>query len=159
MDAAALADRYGVGAASLRARFKFLGIDPETVTPPDIAKLDALAQHLAAGATIESFSYTPVTEVQLVAPGKKLINHAITPFEPPPELGLDLEHLERIYAFLQRASDNEWHLPTGVIRQLTGATPKGSVWKRFGFEFIPATRHGAERAWAIQKASWDFPLI
>jgi hypothetical protein len=64
MDIAALADRYGIAAASLRARLKCLGIDPATTTPTDMAKLDALAQHLAAGARIESFSFTPVITLE-----------------------------------------------------------------------------------------------
>ena len=71
---------------------------------------------------------------------------------------IDLDQLERVYSFLQQASEKGWHLPSSVIRSITGATPRGQVWKRYGFEFTPATRHGGERAWAVDHASWDFPI-
>ena len=162
MTAADLADRYAISAGSLRARLKFLGIDSNTITAADILKLDALAQHLDAGASIESFSYTPMADVQILEPELAIVRSTDSSelVEEPIPLGMELtlEDLEKVYAFLQRATDNEWHLPTSVIRSVTGATPKGKLWKRFGFEFIPATRHGAERAWAVQRASWDFPI-
>jgi len=71
---------------------------------------------------------------------------------------LSIERLEQTYGFLQRAVDNEWHLPTSVLVALTGQTPEGCYWKALGFEFLRATRHGEEIAWAVSRATWDFPL-
>jgi hypothetical protein len=71
---------------------------------------------------------------------------------------LSIERLEQTYGFLQRAVDNEWHLPTSVLTTLTGQTPEGCYWKALGFEFLRATRHGKEIAWAVSRATWDFPI-
>ena len=126
------------------------------IGPIELQALDALNDHLQAGNGMGTFVFTPESQVEIIPASTA---GAVALVESPLDVATDFQQLERIYDFLQRAADNEWHIPTSVIRQLTGATPKGSDWKRFGFEFIPATRHGTERAWAVQKASWDFPIV
>jgi hypothetical protein len=126
-----------------------------TIGPGELEALDALNDHLQAGKGMSTFVFTPESQVEIVPVSSN--QGLIAPSDVIPE-SLDFEQLERIYTFLQRAADNEWHLPTSVVRSITGATPKGRYWKRYGFEFVPATRHGVEKAWAVSQASWDFPL-
>lgn len=156
MELSELTARYSASAAGIKARLKYLELDPGSIDAEGLAKLDALAEHLAAGQSITSFNYAPVANVEVIS--KPAANSAALAL-PDPEMPfeLNLEDLDRIYTFLQRAADNGWHLPTSVIRSLTGATPRGRYWKRYGFEFTPATKHGSERAWAVAAASWDFP--
>ena len=161
MTLAKLAKRYSASQASIKARAEYLEIDPEKATEEDIQRLDALDQHLQGGGSLLSFKYTPVAEVEVVSTESAIVSQRPPAPEPEAEFdlpspSLDLDRLERIYEFLQKAVDNQWHLPTSVIRSLTGATPRGRNWKRYGFEFEMATRHGAERAWAVNLASWDF---
>ena len=162
MTLAKLAKRYNASQTSIKARAEYLEIDPNKATDEEIKKLDALDQHLEGGGSLLSFKYTPVAEVEIVSNESAIVSQR----PPDPETGpdvelpsqaLDLASLERIYEFLQRAVDNGWHLPTSVIRSLTGSTPRGRRWKRYGFEFEMATRHGSERAWAVSLAAWDFP--
>ena len=68
----------------------------------------------------------------------------------------DLDHLQRVYQFLEQAHANGWHLPASVITSLVGASPAGVQWKAYGFEFCPATKHRDEVAWSVAPASWDF---
>lgn len=159
MNLAALAERYGTSEASITARLAFLGIHkPSQVREADLDRLDAIAEHLATGKPLSSFSYTPTSEVEVMVASET--QSALTrSSSDEPFIEANLDQLERIYGFLQKAADNGWHLPTSVIRSLTGATPKGRYWKRYGFEFLPATRHGGERAWAVSAATWDFPTI
>jgi hypothetical protein len=157
MNLAALADRYGTTEASITARLAFLGVHKAArVGEAELDQLDAIAAHLATGKPLSSFTYTPTSTVEIV-PAIDGSGGALTK-RPSDEtlVEMDLGQIERVYVFLERAAENEWHLPTSVIRQLTGSTPRGVSWKRFGFEFVPATRHGSERAWAVRKAAWDF---
>jgi len=107
-----------------------------------------------------SFVFTPEATVEIV-PRQDSPDQQHGPLAPA--IASDLrpatfEDLERVYKFLDQASEREWHLPTSVIQGITGSRPKGRLWKRYGFEFVPATKHGLETAWAVQKASWDFTL-
>lgn len=158
MNLAALAERYGTSEATISARLAFLGIHkPAAVKAGELDQLDALAEHLAAGKPLNGFSYTPTSTVE-VLPSAIVRDGALTRSSSEEVIvEVDLAQIERVYEFLEKAAQSEWHLPTGVIRQLTGSTPRGASWKRFGFEFVPATRHGTERAWAVRKAAWDFP--
>lgn len=155
MDLKDLATRYGINLASLKARLSFLdiGVPP---APEDLAMLDALNAHLEGGKPISTFQYIPEASVEIVKSERGGLQQiAVSADLTAPA---EFENLERIYGFLQKAADNGWHLPTSVIRGITGATPRGRYWKRFGFEFTPATRHGSENAWAVAQASWDYPV-
>lgn len=161
MTIAELAARYSITEASTKARVQFLNLDPSAITATDLDQLDALADHLEQGNKIASFSFTPSAAVEVMTTTSELV--APAPMEAVAELApmampSTMEHLEKIYTFLQKASDSDWHLPTSVIRSITGATPRGKRWKRYGFVFEPATRHGGERAWAVSQAEWDFPV-
>ena len=156
-----LAKRYSASQTSIKARAEYLEIDPDNVTEEDLLKLDALDRHLEGGGSLLSFKYTPVAEVEVISTESAIVSQRPPDPEPEPDIeipsaSLDLESLERIYEFLQKAVDHKWHLPTSVIRAITGSTPRGRRWKRYGFEFEMATRHGSERAWAVSLASWDF---
>jgi len=137
----------------------YAGVDPEEMDDEAVDRLDALNDHLAEKLPLNSFKYTPASKVEVLNSETVAIERSESPapLEAPIEFD-DFEALERIYSFLQKASDNGWHLPTSTIRRVTGATPRGQLWKRFGFEFTPATKHGVEKAWAVQPASWDFPI-
>ena len=65
--------------------------------------------------------------------------------------------LVQVLEFLEQANEKGWHAPS-TIKDLLGAAPGDLSWTRYGFEFIPATKHGGERARAIRKAHWDLPL-
>lgn len=161
MSLAELAKRYDATQASVKARAAYLGIDAQKTSTEDLARLDALDQHLEKGGTLGNFQYTETAEVEIVTDNRSAIvrNPTIESGEPEEHSfsnPVDLEGLTRTYEFLQKATDNGWHLPTSVVRSITGGTPRGRSWKRFGFEFKAATRHGAERAWAVSLASWDF---
>ena len=169
---AELAARYSITVASAKARVQFLSLDLKNIDKADLQKLDALDEHLDQGQPIATFSFTPTAEVEVVSSTKKSRSTkkaeivpvttaeplAIEPIQAPIPTLANLEQLEKIYTFLQKATDNNWHLPTSVIRSVIGAAPKGKRWKRFGFVFEPATRHGGERAWAVSQAEWDFPI-
>lgn len=161
MSLAKLAKRYNANQTSIKARAEYLGIDPQKTTDEDLLKLDALDQHLEGGGSLLSFKYTPIAEVEVVTPESAIVSQRPPDPEPEPDFkipsgAVDFDTLERIYEFLQKAVDNQWHLPTSVVRAITGATPRGKRWKRYGFEFEMATRHGSERAWAVRLAAWDF---
>lgn len=155
-----VAARYPGPKAGVKARIRYLGLDPENLSEDDLLKLDALTDHLNQKRSLESFTYAPTATVEVMQPSTEITRS--TPIdgalEPIIDMPMDLARLEQIYAFLQRAADSEWHLPTSVVRSITGATPRGRIWKRFGFEFTPATRHGGENAWAVSQAAWDFPV-
>ena len=164
MTIAELAARYSITEASTKARVQFLNLDPSAITATDLDQLDALADHLEQGNKIASFSFTPSAAVEVMTTTSELATPtpvreeaALTEYAPM-AMPSTMEHLEKIYTFLQKASDSDWHLPTSVIRSITGATPRGKRWKRYGFVFEPATRHGGERAWAVSQAEWDFPV-
>ena len=161
MALADLADRYNASTASIKARAAYLGIDPKNTTDDDLKVLDALDQHLESGGSLGTFQFTETAEVEVIEQAETaIVNKPRREPEPDFDVGpsfIDLNSLERIYEFLQKAVDNGWHLPTSVIRSLTGSTPRGRRWKRYGFEFEMATRHGSERAWAVSLAAWDFP--
>ena len=118
-------------------------------------QLDALADHLDAGKGIEAFSYAPAATVEIM---KKAPSNPLAKLPASIESPVDFNQLEKTYGFLQRAADCGWHLPTSIVRSLTGSTPRGRIWKRFGFEFTPATKHGSEIAWAVNLAAWDYRI-
>ena len=147
--------RYGLTAASLKARLDFLDLrDP--VDEEGIDKLDALDEHLRSGGQLGTFHFTPRATVEVMKRSGLVRRPHTGPMAVIGGDEVDLDQLERIYNFLEKAATNEWHLPTSAIKSLLGATPKGRIWKRFGFEFIPATKHGVEKAWAVRHAGWDF---
>lgn len=152
MDLEQLAARYQIPASGLYARLTYLKIDPASrISRAEIEKLDALHQHLAAGQNLTSFHYvpsSPVTVVESSAP--PALAPALRGAYPQAP---SLEYVERIYEFLQKAADAGWHLPASVIRNLIGAKPRGKVWRRYGFEFRPASRHGTEIAWSVCSAT------
>lgn len=155
MDLQALATRYGTNVNSIKARLSVIGAPPSGELTADIEEqLEAIAEHLESGESIRTFHFTPTSPVEIIPIEER---SALAPAAPP-AAPVDFETLSKIYGFLQKAADNEWHLPTSVIRSLTGATPKGKYWKRFGFEFTPASKHGIEKAWAVTSATWDFPI-
>ncbi len=152
--------RYEISEASAKARIRFLDLDVSNISDDDFDRLDALAEHLKEGNAITTFNYTPTASVEVVQTTSKLVptSKEPTPDAPQaPSIQFGLRDLKEIYTFLQLASDQHWHLPSSVIRSVTGSTPKGKRWKRFGFAFEPATKHGTEKAWAVSQAEWDFP--
>lgn len=158
MDLKNLAKRYKISEQKLQVRFAYAGVDPDHIDEEAIDRLDSINQHLAEGQPLNSFKYTPAAQVTVIDEEVLTIEKSEPSSIAAPIEIQDFEALERIYAFLQKAADNEWHLPTSIVRGLTGSTPRGKCWKRFGFEFTPATKHGVEKAWAVQSASWDFPI-
>lgn len=154
MDLAELGRHYGTSPNSIKARLACMDVDPDSeLTATVWDQLDAIAKHLARGESIRTFKYTPTTAVEIIP-----TTAAIERVSQEPIVPVDLEALAKIYNFLQNAADKGWHLPTSVVRSITGATPRGTYWKRYGFEFTPATRHGSEKAWAVAQATWDWPI-
>ena len=161
MNIADLEKRYSATTASIKARGKFLHIDLAAITPEDIDKLDALNDHLDDGGSLVSFKFVPSANVEIISETTSELapintSEAIQPMDLAPMAAVDFDQLLKVYEFLQRASDAGWHLPTAIVRSITGSTPRGQVWKRFGFQFEPATRHGAGRAWSVKPAENDF---
>jgi hypothetical protein len=153
VDLKTLATRYGITPASLKARVSFLDLE----LPPsseELAMLDALNAHLEDGKPISTFQYIPEASVEIVRADSGSLKQIAASSETIPPI--EFEALERVYGFLQKAADHGWHLPTSVIRGITGSTPRGASWKRFGFEFKPASKHGVEKAWSVEKASFDY---
>jgi len=71
---------------------------------------------------------------------------------PPGELVLaELEVLERLLAFLDRAAERGWALPTSTVELLVGGRPRGESVERYGFRFVHAGQHGREIAWRVQR--------
>jgi hypothetical protein len=127
----------------------------------ELEALDALNDHLQAGKGMGTFTHTPEARVEIVPRESAKLDRrpaALAGTQPNDPEPTSFEALEKIYQFLDKACEREWHLPTSVIQGLTGARPKGTYWKRYGFEFTPATKHGLETAWAVRKASWDFTI-
>jgi len=153
-----LAKRYKISEQKLQVRFAYAGVDPDHIDEEAIDRLDSINQHLAEGQPLNTFKYTPTAQVTVINEEVLSIEKSEPSNVPAPIEFQDFEALERIYSFLQKASDNGWHLPTSIVRSLTGSTPRGRSWKRFGFEFTPATKHGVEKAWAVDAATWDFPI-
>ena len=155
-----ISSRYSITEASAKARIQYLDLNVSSISSTDLDQLDALADHLEAGNAITSFSYTPTASVEVVDAPSKIVRMAK---EPIPEatqtvyIQTSIEDLEKLYRFLQEAADKQWHLPTSVVRSITGATPRGKRWKRYGFAFEAATKHGVEKAWAVSQSEWDFP--
>jgi hypothetical protein len=147
-----LAARYKIGENSLRARLAYLGLELKDLDKGGLDQLDALDEHLGQGKPLASFSYAPIAEVVVVPAERSIVRAGPEVEEAGPEEMIDLSGLERLYGFLQKAVDQGWHLPTSVVRNLVGSSPRGRLWTRFGFAFVAASRHGAEKAWRVVPA-------
>jgi hypothetical protein len=70
--------------------------------------------------------------------------------QAPAELVLaEIETLERLLGFLEKAAAQGWLLPTTTVELLIGARPRGAGFSRYGFSFSAAGAHGRETAWAV----------
>lgn len=72
--------------------------------------------------------------------------------EAPEELvAAAVAHLDGLLSFLTKAARNSWELPTSQVHLLVGAKPKGAVFSRYGFAFVPAGKHGQETSWRVER--------
>lgn len=156
-----LRDRYGLGKTALADRLKHCAITAKRtgnrsfVNASQIEVLDSLDRHLKQGRGMTDF-HSPYAEY-VEAEIRPVQSSSIVPvFQSPAEAieiesGDTIERLERLLGFLEKASANSWLLPTSIIRELLGSSPRPPSWHRFGFVFSPAGTHGNETAWIITK--------
>jgi hypothetical protein len=154
-------DRYRLGRTALADRMRHCQISPTRsgnrsfLDGAQIEVLDQLDQHLRKGRGLGDF-HSPFVKVEIesepvaIVPTRPPVSPV--PIQPSEPVAFDhLLELGRLLEFLDRASSRGWKLPTSVVRQMLGSTPRGPVWSRFGFTFKPSGNHGSETAWAILK--------
>lgn len=166
-----LQDRYNIKRSALYNRLSALELQPTKVgrrafvTPADVGRLDALADHLDAGGAIHDFQEQPpdldasADSLTVVADGMPPMNQNtnfaafLDTFAARPE---PVQALTHRLDLLEKAATHEWLLPTsdlsmtlGLSRRSVGKYPK---FERYGFVFTKVGQMGTETSWRVQKA-------
>jgi hypothetical protein len=156
-----LGDRYGLKSRqAIYDRLKDLQIKPAKrgkITQEDLSRLDELDKHINSGGTIENF----VKSLE-VMPVDRLDKWEEPTEMPTVEMLLVL--IERIvmhqkallsplsqFEELEKAVAGGWVLPTSLVQEITGITPKGDRFPRGSFVFIRSGKVGREAGWIVQK--------
>lgn len=181
-----LVTRYGVSKSNIYNRLHALAdrghaMEPEKqgktaiYNADQVALMDQLDQHLAAGGTLANFGEdisptSPVGQIQKsyrtqdrsestpAALGiasmvdaiatKLLALQSDRPGAAPPSS----DPLANLKA-LQEACDRGWLLSSSQLSPLVGLkSVHGKEFERYGFKFIKAGKNGAESAWKVEKA-------
>lgn len=166
-----LQDRYNIKRSALYNRLSALELQPTKVgrrafvTPADVVRLDALADHIEAGGTIHDFAEQPssvdasaltVAAEDSMAPMNPNANFTafLDAFASRPE---PVQALTHRLDLLEKAAAHEWLLPTsdlsmtlGLSRRSVGKYPK---FERYGFVFTKVGQMGTETSWRVQKAA------
>lgn len=165
-----LQERYNIKRSALYNRLSALELQPTKVgrrafvTPADVGRLDALADHIEAGGTIHDFTEQPGMDASALmvaaedgmAPMNPNANFAafLDAFASRPE---PVQALTNRLDLLEKAAAHEWLLPTsdlsmtlGLSRRSVGKYPK---FERYGFVFTKVGQMGTETSWRVQKAA------
>lgn len=153
-----LEKEFGIGKTALYARFSALGIVPTKdgkrsyVSGEQFTELLRLDEILRRGGRLPVRQVNPVSDVS----GELSVNESPeTPIVV--QLNADLHLLQAIadaihppkpvadyfeaLDYLERAAIKKRILPSWLVRELTGSTPKGEIWKwNGGFEFVRVSR-------------------
>lgn len=152
-----LTDRYEIGRTALYDRLKALGIEPEKrgrtshISASQLDRLDELDTRLKNGEPMPSPptgqitehdrrtfteqppNTSPNTSIALSPSTDAAILTLASMLQPRPDPLAN-------YHSLQAAADNGWLLPTALVRELVGVTPRGEEFDRLGFRFVRQTR-------------------
>lgn len=154
-----LPNRYCIGRTALYTRFDAARIKPKKeglrsyVSGEELEELDRLDSHIKSGGSLDGFKAALDGKLIIESPQWSdgfnetlVLVEAITKhFAAPP---IQPDPLAKLKA-LEYAASHGFLLTTAQVRELSGATPKGSEFVRGVFRFERRGKIGVQAAWMV----------